>query len=591
MTISGASGSLSGQTTVSATVESSEPSSHYNYNPGPSLPVGRSLIAANATVWYQWTCPATSQYFFSTKALVTWSAGVPTLAAAGAAYPSTIRAYTGSSLAGLSAVTPLLMDSGSGDGWGTDNGASIAFLATSGTVYYFQIDGRAGATGTFTLRWGSWYPNRLGGCGSGGLNTDPSVQCVGAVQVTGGSSDAWFPFGTTSYPVMPGNYFVSYIDGTPILQYANAVYPAPQAFPTLSIVDGDFSGFTEWNNTAAYATGNKVVQLENYADYACAIASSPPTVGLAPFTGGGSCNAPWVCYGGTDTIPQNFCQWSTPIAHPTAGIIGLMYLAGGTGGVSAPYPNYMLLYFPFTIDMLNTAGGFTLSGSGTSWSINLSVYNTSPSQSWDQVTVTLLNTGGISGASAAITGVTLAASAASNTGAFTFTADPTARLVTATIQIARAGIVVGTLSYPLYPILSASFTKISDTETNCSGTKAWHSRIVVTCLWPPSIPSGWGASWTSGCLGCDSFPAQNVLNATLTVSGYNLYTTGCSLVASIAQQQCCVAAGTAFTFDFLIQAGATSESAPVTIAFNYQTSASALLTLPPFTQTITVPPA
>ena len=66
-TLSGASGGLS-LNTGGAGVQTGEPG-HYNYNPGPVYPVTRAIVGPFATVWYKWTCPATDNYFFSTRDL------------------------------------------------------------------------------------------------------------------------------------------------------------------------------------------------------------------------------------------------------------------------------------------------------------------------------------------------------------------------------------------------------------------------------------------------------------------------------------------------------------------------------------------
>ena len=487
-TITGASGSTTG-TTASATSQGSEPG-HYNYNRGPAYPTARGLVGPFNSVWYSWTPAASGNYYFTTRDL---TGGMATN------FPSTVQVFGqyGSGLSGLGLITPLL-DQSAGDGNGNDNGASYAFAATASTTYYIQVDTRSlGATGNFKLSWAAYNAPRLGSCAGGAVNMDPSTQCVSTIRVTGGSSDAWYSFG--SQPAAAGNYLVIYVDGTPILPYANAVYPTPQVFPIVTIIDGDFSGFSEWSSTSAYFTGNKVIQLENYADYAPAIATGnvPNPPGTAPYTGGGSCNAPWVCYGATDSIPTTICQWSAPIPHPATGVIGLCYLAGGTSGVVTPYPNYSLLYFPMDTTVLNTSPGFALSGSGTSWTISFNIRNNS-SQRWDGVTATLLNTGGVSGASAAITGLNLTAGASTGTGNFTFTATP--GMVTATIQLSRNGIVACTLAYPLYPILALSFTAAGGASglnvferTGCT-PHTWVQAVRATTIWPPAgdIPSSWG---------------------------------------------------------------------------------------------------
>jgi hypothetical protein len=147
--------------------------------------------------------------------------------------------------------------------------------------------------------------------------------------------------------------------------------------------------------------------------------------------------------------------------------------------------------------VLNTSAGFNLTGSGTSWSITFNLQNNSD-QTWDNTTVALLNTGGLTGASVAQTGLTLSPHGATTTGSFTFTATP--GLVTATLQLSRNGQIACTLSYPLYPVLALSFTAAGGgsglnlfERTGCT-PPTWVQAVRATTIWPPvgALPSSWG---------------------------------------------------------------------------------------------------
>jgi len=419
----------------------------------------------------------------------------------------------------------------------------------------------------------------LGSCAGSTLNTDPSTQCMASIQVNGGSSDAWFSFG--SQPVKAGNYRVAYVDGTSVLPYANN-FSGGQTFPILSIVDGDMSGFTEWSSVATYVAGNKVVDLENNLDYAAALAVSGST-NVHPFSGGGSCNSQWICYGGTDTIPQTQCAYSDPVPHPATGVIGMIYLAGGTSGISTPYPRYMLLYFPMDTTVLSSSPGFTLSGSGTSWSINFNIQNNS-SQDWDNTTVTLLNTGGVTGASGAISGLTLTHGASTATGGFTFTATP--GLVTATIQISRNGQVACTLSYPLFPVVSLAFWQSSGVSglniyerTGCTPA-AWVQSLAMNTSWAANLPASWGNtvalvfSVVSGGATLTNDQAANV----------------CLSVANITKSSFAIGAGWQYGVikpGFWVTGALQNVPIQCTLAWN---SASGAISLPTFTQTLSIPP-
>lgn len=173
--ITGASGSITGSN-VGAAAETGEPG-HYKYNPGPMYPTGSKGSAGPFnTMWFQWVCPATDNYFFSTRDR---SGSLQTN------FASTCNAFTGSAVNALTRVTTL-MDQSVGDGNGTDNGASIAFAATSGTTYYIQIDSRvSGTTGNFLLSWGVFSQTLLGTCGVAGINFDTARQCMGIIQIPG----------------------------------------------------------------------------------------------------------------------------------------------------------------------------------------------------------------------------------------------------------------------------------------------------------------------------------------------------------------------------------------------------------------------
>ena len=472
---------------------------HYNYNPGPIYPIPRALDTNSPynTTWYSWYCSVSGNYYFSTKHLSTTTPVTD--------YLSTIQVSAGSTLLLQVEIPSYLMNQSVGDGNGMDNGASVAFAATAGTTYYIQIDGRYGATGHFVLTWGTYNQETWGGCGgltNVTVNTDPSMVCVGSVEIPNNlSADAWFSFGPqpASGPALPGNYRVVYIRGYPIPQYANAVFPAPQVFPNITIIDGDLSGFTEWNNTTAYTVGQKVFQVINYADYAVAIATGTVTIGVPPYSSG-VCQPNWNCLNDTDTIPQAVCAWSSYISNPiphTTGVIGLAYLAGGTSGTGGPNTDYMLVYFPMDNTVLDNSAGFAMSGSGTSWTASFYVNNKS-SQTWDNVTATLLTSGGVTSPSAPITGISLTNGTATTTGNFTFTATP--GLVTATIQISRNGVLAATLTYALYPMVTLAFldasygSGLNTFEANCT-PKAWVQMLRLTGVWPPSgtaLPAAWG---------------------------------------------------------------------------------------------------
>lgn len=100
--------------------------------------------AANKTVWYKWTAPATATYIVSTKgsAYNTFTAGTPDTYGT-AALDTTLGVYTGSAVNSLSTVA----QNNDYDAAGTLMPWSrTSFAATSGTTYYFAVGTAPSAT-------------------------------------------------------------------------------------------------------------------------------------------------------------------------------------------------------------------------------------------------------------------------------------------------------------------------------------------------------------------------------------------------------------------------------------------------------------
>jgi len=112
----GGQSSTTGNTTE-ATREAGEPSPN-------GIPGARSI-------WYQWTAPATGQATFTTN---------------GSNFDTTLAAYTGSSLGGLSVLAG---DDDAGEGLASQ----IGFSARAGVTYRIQVDGYYGASGAVSLNW------------------------------------------------------------------------------------------------------------------------------------------------------------------------------------------------------------------------------------------------------------------------------------------------------------------------------------------------------------------------------------------------------------------------------------------------------
>lgn len=622
--ISGASGNTTG-TNTGATTETGEPG-HNNYNPGPIYPVTLAAIGPFSTVWFKWTAPTSDYYQFSTRDLTGSMA---------TNFKSTVQVFTGSAVNALTAVTYVL-DQRVGDGYGADNGASVVFLATSGTTYYIQIDGRgAGVTGNFKLAWAkATYPVvTLGGCNGAQPSFNVAITCLATLQIADLTTDNYSSFG--SFAVAAGKFAV---------RYAGGIAPASNCPPNFNcdlIVDGTFGPtFSRWEdlnqNTTGFSSGTYVagclfndngaaaVAVQNVPAFAPVVNDDEFSYGSFPgpywifqsasapvpsgtFQGGaygyqpssnynpgdyfgfGPSTGPYVICNATcpphspgydggvywnvlPTFPlpgATFCA-QTIIPHHVGGPIGIINFASA-GPNTSQNPRYQLIYYPFTISMLS-AYDFSLTGSGTSWNVVFLVKNNTAID-WDDCSVALLNTGGITGASGPNT-VDFAPSINSSTGAFSFTASP--GLVTATIQISRNGVVVGTLAFPLYPIISAAYTGIARFERNCT-PKVWESEFSVSPVWPPGGFGEWPLAWGASSISCS----------------YNIPAGTPPLSNDDAPNNCLAVSAITFSYTgFLtkihpnIQGGASAQSVGTQCTFAWGS-----ISLPAFNQTITIPPA
>jgi len=513
--ITGSTNSILGNN-VSATTESGEPG-HYNYSELPSYPKARTIIGPFATVWYSWTCPADGDYFFSTRDLT---------GANRTSNKTSIQAFTGSSVNALTSVT-LIMDQSAGEGTGMSNFASIAFTASSGTTYYIQIDARGsvGETGAIYLNWGLFYLPTLGACGASPPNYIYETEsCLGYVTLPPQSrGSGWFmpnyvTFG--SMPTIAGNYVVIQLKGA----------PTTGASCNFLIIDGDFgTTIKQFYSTISYSIGDCVLDCQacdsgapcspTQCEYmVCAgvcVAPNPTTYPFREaFTGPYTPSASfWVvggvtsagCYSNANTysagdvvcqcptstlsatatavatVPAIFpgsdggAYWRTVnIYYPAATCNGLTIgnHQSGNIGISdgfnhADYKVFGLYEFPFTASMLENdpVSECYPTGTNPNWSFSFYIKNISPTN-WDNVTVTLLATGGITSPGPPQV-VTLTGSSTTNV-IITGVADVTAGFYTATIQISRNGVVVTNLIYPLYPILTLQLSGGVTTPYTCS---------------------------------------------------------------------------------------------------------------------------
>ena len=117
--VSGATFSTSG-TTVGATRETGEPV--------------HAGITGSASVWYSWVAPASVNVTMTTF---------------GSGFDTIVGVYTGASVSTLTTITS--NDDNLSFSLSGVSTSQVSFFATMGTTYFIAIDGKATATGTFTL--------------------------------------------------------------------------------------------------------------------------------------------------------------------------------------------------------------------------------------------------------------------------------------------------------------------------------------------------------------------------------------------------------------------------------------------------------
>jgi len=123
--IAAPSGSVNGST-VAATKESNEPAHARSFG--------------GASIWYRWTAPARGRASFDT---------------CGTSFDTVLAVYTGSV---IDALTPVVAnDDGTCPG-NFSRQSSLAFMATTGAVYWIAIDGFGSAAGSTTLTWSLILP-------------------------------------------------------------------------------------------------------------------------------------------------------------------------------------------------------------------------------------------------------------------------------------------------------------------------------------------------------------------------------------------------------------------------------------------------
>lgn len=429
-------------TTVGATVESGEHNVQV-YNAQSQYPNSTNTnptVNAQASVWYKFTVnsglfptpPSASGYTNATpqQGVMFFETASP-VGGTATTFPTYVEIFTGTTVNGLTRVATLV-DYHAGRFNGQDFLSYVQFVISVGTTFYIRVSSRDGTTGTFSLNWGLVNQGQglldvLAGCGSG-LSSDGL--CYGVAQITNvvSANTVTFP---TSVPA--GVYEVRYLKGAFIFS----------------------ASATGWTVAINGGTGQSVTIQVNW----------PESNAQFPQMGG------FYTASGAETANQ--CQ--KVVFVTCGGSVSLAFADGfypdNISPSNVPPPTFALVNVTNWTTLSANLTNCSFSGSAGSWSCQFGITNTSGTAL--PVTVTLLNTGGITGASAAQT-LTLP-TGNSQTGAFTFSAPISSQFCTATLQISVCGSVVATLTYPLYPIFTLSSSGGCDNggttyccDANCS---------------------------------------------------------------------------------------------------------------------------
>jgi hypothetical protein len=414
-----------------------------------------------ATVWYSWTvptipaptggpgpgyydAPSQAEFLLTNNNPVTGSF---------TNFKSTVQVFT-SDVSGTPTMSSLSevavnLDERVGCNCGLANGARLSFIAIVGTTYYIRIGGRNNAQGNFNMDWGAFDMMTLGSCANCGPTTAGPQIGEYQLPITVG--------GTQSFTLTPGAYQVSYCKGAFIWvpdepYWVIATGAGGFGVTSITLPDGTVEDVPDGGNASAAATR---------LAYECYAVPSPP----------------FVTCGGTLTFTFNDTDYTDNIAPGTTPPI---FQVKAIGEFPSPYIT------PYI-------GGSEVSWTGSACSAQFQWENSGYSIPGTILTATLLNTGGVSGASAPVSGlVAIPGAGGPNNVNFTFTAPITSEFCTATVVLtltACPSTVVATLEFPLYPILTYSFDFPTATHT-CSGTNTWAAGLLsVVSSGIPSLGS------------------------------------------------------------------------------------------------------
>jgi hypothetical protein len=254
--VAGADGTPANDSFASAQVLSGTNGSVSGSNVGATSEAGEPVIAAELSVWYSWTAPASGPATFDMQ---------------GSNFDTVIAAYTGTSVNGLSLVAQnddyYLLQS------------RIDFEATAGTTYYIQVDGfpDVSNSGSIVLNW------QLGTAPPPAPSIDSSPAAV--------STSSTFAFSDLVTEVT----FLCSIDSSPL---------------SACISPKTYTGLGEGLHTFLVAARNTTGQTSSATAYTWTIDSAPPpqpTLGSHPQAATNSAGASFT-FADTEAMATFLCS-------------------------------------------------------------------------------------------------------------------------------------------------------------------------------------------------------------------------------------------------------------------------------------------
>jgi hypothetical protein len=351
---------------------------HYAANFGATAEVGEPTNNG-ATIWFNWTCPATDTYYFSTRTLDT--VATPTWMLT---FPTVVQVFTGSAVGSLTEATYIVDHH---DGYAAEFGAEVVVNCTKDVVYRIRVDSRDGSHGEAPIRWGPYQFHSLAACDNCPPIIGQGETCVGTFRPASAFSASFADF-TVSKGLYRARYCNGWFAGSAwtLVRFINN--NDPPDFCVYEAVRGYRSALGMYikNDGVQTQLTEKVISFSTSALVLAAL-----------------CDNTLVAHVGGDPIRLGYAPSSGFPAPPPGPFSGCVQISQGPVPAlldGAPNPTWGLYRVTPALDaaapmsnMRNCttgyAGAFTITNLGYS--------------EWGGVTVQILNQGQVTGAAAPVT--------------------------------------------------------------------------------------------------------------------------------------------------------------------------------------------